>query len=175
LRAALDDDSPIVVYAAATVLWQMNDKSGEEILAEILQGDRKAALGRVGEGMHKAHEKLHDPTALVELGVELTAGGFFCPAGWGATAVIEMSKDKGAAVRAESALLLGDSTNGDSSDSLLHALEDKSWVVRAAAAEAIARHGTQREIAMLALLLKDDHAEVRYEAAAAIVRLASRM
>ena len=174
LRKALDDDSPIVVYAAATALWQMDDKSGEEILEEILQGDRKASLGRVGEGLQKAHEKLHDPAALVELGVELTAGGLFCPAGWGATAVIEMSKDKGAAVRAASARLLGDSTDADSRDTLQHALEDKSWVVRAAAAEALARHGSPREIAMLAPMLKDDHPEVRYEAAAAIVRLAPR-
>jgi HEAT repeat protein len=174
LRAALDDDSPVVVYAAATALWQLNDKSGEEILAEILQGDRKASLGRVGEGLHKAHEKLHDPSALAELGVELTAGGFFAPAGWGVTTVIELSKDKSATVRAASALLLGDSIDADSRETLKNALSDNSWVVRAAAAQAIARHGTQREIAILAPLLKDDHAEVRYEAAAAIVRLAPR-
>jgi hypothetical protein len=31
-------------YAAATALWQMNDKSGEGIFAEIVQGDRKISV-----------------------------------------------------------------------------------------------------------------------------------
>jgi HEAT repeat protein len=174
LRTALDDDSPLVVYAAATALWQMNDKSGEDIFVEIVQGDRKISGGTVSEGRHYAHEKLHDPGALAELGAEQAAGTFLGPAGWGVTLVVELAKDKGAAARAASALLLGDSTGTDSRDTLEHALDDKSWIVRAAAAEALARHGSQGNIAMLAPLLQDDRPEVRYEAAAAIVRLAPR-
>jgi HEAT repeat protein len=175
LREALDDQSAIVVYAAATALCQMDDKSGEEVLAEILSGDRKASAGRVDQGMRTAHEKIHDPKELLALGAEMTAEGLFPPAIFGVKFVEDMSKDKSAAPRAASALLLGDSTDADARDTLEHALEDGSWLVRAAAAQAIARHGTQREIAMLAPLLNDDHFEVRYEAAAAIVRLAPRM
>jgi HEAT repeat protein len=174
LRAALEDDSPLVYYAAATALWQMNDKRGEEILVEIVQGDRKISRGTVGEGLHYAHTKLHDPAQLAELGAEQAAGSFFGPAGWGVTLVVGLAKDKGAATRAASALLLGDSNDAVSRDSLEHALEDKSWIVRAAAAEALARHGSHNNIAMLAPLLKDEHPEVRYEAAAAILRLTPR-
>ncbi|HUK30245.1 MAG TPA: HEAT repeat domain-containing protein [Candidatus Acidoferrum sp.] len=174
LRAALDDESPAVVYAAATSLWQMNDNSGEEILAEILEGDRKASRKRVDQGLHAAHEKLHDPKELLALGAEMSAEGFFPPAVFGVKLVEYLSKDKAASPRAASALLLGDGTDAYAHDALGQALADNSWIVRAAAAEALSRHGTQDDIALLAPLLKDEHYEVRYEAAAAIVRLAPR-
>jgi HEAT repeat protein len=174
LREALDDQSAIVVYAAATSLCQMDDKNGEEVLAEILAGDRKASLGRVDQGMRTAHEKIHDPKELLELGAEMTAEGLFPPAIFGVKFAEDLSKDKSAAPRAASALLLGDVTDANSHNALGLALKDNSWLVRAAAAQAISRHGTQSDIAMLAPLLSDDHFEVRYEAAAAIVRLAPR-
>jgi HEAT repeat protein len=42
--------------------------------------------------------------------------------------------------------------------------------VRAAAAEALGAHGSLNDIATLAPLLNDEHKEVRYRAAAAIIR-----
>jgi HEAT repeat protein len=170
LQVALDDSSPIVSFAAAQSLLLMGDKSGLDMFMQILDGDHKVSTGIVSGGMHKVHEELHDPTALAELGAIQTAGAFLGPAGFGVAAAIEMSKDKAAPARAISAKLLADDTSDDARQTLRDALQDKSWIVRAAAAEALGVHGSANDVAALAPLLDDVHKEVRYRAAAAIIR-----
>lgn len=174
LRAALDDPSAVVSFAAAQALWNMGDKTGEDLFGEVLEGDRKVSVGIVRGGLQQAHERLHDPTALAELGAVEAAGAFLGPAGFGVSAAIEMSKDKAAPARAVSARILGQDARGGARDVLEEALQDKSWIVRAAAAEALGVHGSVNDVAKLAPLLNDDHKEVRYRAAAAIIRVTSR-
>ncbi len=82
-------------------------------------------------------------------------------------------KDKTAGVRALSAQLLGSSTGPAAREELRSALSDKSWVVRARAAEALGHNGTRQDVENLLPLLDDGHAAVKYKSAAAIVRLAS--
>jgi HEAT repeat protein len=171
LRAALDDDSAAVGFIAARALWEMGDKSGESILIEVMEGDRKASAGAVHNGLNQFHEKLHNPVALAELGAETTTGILFPPAGFGVMVVSEMTKDKASAARAISAQALGDSNDAEAHEALREALEDKSWVVRTAAAEAFGQHASQDDIAMFASMLDDSHYQVRFQAAAAIVRL----
>jgi HEAT repeat protein len=174
LRAALDDHSAVVSFAAAQALWNMADKTGEDLFLEVLEGDRKVSVGMVRGGLKQVHEELHDPTALAELGAEQAAGAFLGPAGFGVSAAIEMSKDKAAPARAVSARILGNDARGRARNVLEEALQDKSWIVRAAAAEALGVHGSVNDVANLAPLLNDDQKEVRYRAAAAIIRVLSR-
>ncbi len=61
LRVALDDDSPVVSFAAAQALWAMGDRSGASIFIQVLAGDRKAAPGIIGEHLHDMKHKLHNP------------------------------------------------------------------------------------------------------------------
>jgi len=171
LQAALDDPSAVVAFAAAKALWAIGDKSGEDLFLEVVAGDRKVSPSMIRGGLQQAHEEFHDPTALAELGAEQTAGAFFGPAGFGLTTAIEMAKDKAAPARAASALLLADDKSDSAREALRDALQDKSWIVRAAAAEAIGAHGSANDVATLAPLLDDPHKEVRYRAAAAILRV----
>ena len=43
LRNLLDDKEPQVAFTAAMTLWKMDDKSGEDILMAVVDGDRRAA------------------------------------------------------------------------------------------------------------------------------------
>jgi HEAT repeat protein len=174
LRAVLDDDSAVVSFAAARALWDMGDKSGESILVEVMDGDRKASPGAVRNGLNQFHEKLHNPMALAELSAAAGTGIFFPPAGFGVMVVEEVTKDKASAARAISAQALGGTNDAEAHEALREALEDKSWVVRSAAAEAFGQHASQDDIAMFASMLDDSHYQVRFRAAAAIVRLSPR-
>jgi HEAT repeat protein len=173
LRVALDDTSAVVRFAAAQALWTMGDRSGQDLFLEVLDGDRKVSTGIVRGGLQQVHEEMHDPKALAELGSEEAAGAFLGPAGFGIKAAIELAKDNAAPARAISALLLAEDSTQDARDVLRDALQDKSWIVRAAAAEALGVHGSVNDVQTLAPLLEDSEKKVRYRAAAAIIRVAS--
>jgi HEAT repeat protein len=51
--------------------------------------------------------------------------------------------------------------------------KDEKWLVRAAAAGAIAKRGDPKLGAAIAPLLEDENATVRYNTAAAIIRLSA--
>jgi HEAT repeat protein len=171
LQVALDDNSAVVRFAAAQALWAMGDKSGQDLFLEVLGGERKVSTGLVRGGLQHAHEEMHDPKALAELGSEQAAGYFLGPAGYGVTAAIDLAKDKAAPARAISARLLAEDESADGREVLREALQDKSWIVRAAAAEALGVHGSMSDVKILAPLLDDQEKRVRYRAAAAIIRV----
>ena len=173
LRVALDDDSPVVSFAAAQALWAMGDRSGASIFIQVLAGDRKVAPGIIREHWHDMKHKLDSPKELAAFGAEQAAAVFLGPGAFGVIAAEELMKDRTAGVRALSAQLLGSSTGPAAREELRSALSDKSWVVRARAAEALGHNGTLQDVENLLPLLDDGHAAVKYKSAAAIVRLAS--
>src|SRR5665213_695009 len=59
IRAMLDDKEPQVAFVAATTLWKMNDRSGEDILMAVANGDRSATPRLVNGAMHQANKELH--------------------------------------------------------------------------------------------------------------------
>jgi HEAT repeat protein len=174
LRTALDDESPMVRFSAAQALWAMGDRSGQDLFVEVLEGDSKVSPGIVRAGLLRVHQEMHDPKALAELGSEEAAGAFMGPAGFGLTAAIELAKDKASPARAISAHMLADETSDDAREVLRQALYDKSWIVRAAASEALGVRGTVSDVKALAPMLEDPEKKVRYRAAAAIIRVTSR-
>jgi HEAT repeat protein len=54
---------------------------------------------------------------------------------------------------------------------LVKATNDKNWIVRAAAVEAIAQRGDRSLLAHVVEKFSDKNAKVRYSAAAAVIRL----
>ncbi len=175
LRAALDDKSAAVSFTAAQALWHMGDQTGTSILAQVLAGDRGVSPGMIHSEWHDMHEQLRNPTSLAEFGAVQATGAFLGPAAFGVAALEELAKDKTAGVRALSASLLGAGT--DSGDRLLleQALKDKSWIVRAAAAEALGHAGDESDIDKLMPMMDSGHPAERYKAAAAMVRLTTKI
>jgi HEAT repeat protein len=171
LQAALDDQSAAVSFAAAQALWRMGDKSGTRILVQVLAGDRGVSPGMIQSQSHDFHEKLHDPTSMTEFGATTAAGAVFPGAGFGVAAVKELASDKNAGARAVSATLLSSGTESDDRAILEQALNDKNWVVRAAAAEALGHAGDVSDVDKLMPMLDNGHPTVKYQAAASIVRL----
>lgn len=171
LQAALDDQSAAVSFAAAQALWRMGDKSGTNVLVQVLAGERSVSSGLIQSQSHDMHEKLHDPTSLTEFGATTAAGVFFPGAGFGVAAVKELASDKNAGARAVSAGLLSSGTDSDDRAILEQALNDKNWAVRAAAADALGHAGDMSDVNKLMPMLDNGHPTVKYRAAAAIVRL----
>lgn len=153
LQAALDDQSAAVSFAAAQALWRMDDRSGTSILVQVLAGERNVSFGLMQSQSHDMYEKLHDPTSMAEFGATTAAGSFFPGAGFGVAAVKKLASDKNAGARAVSATLLSSGTDSDDRAILERALNDKNWVVRAAAAEALGHAGDSSDIDKLMPML----------------------
>jgi HEAT repeat protein len=83
----------------------------------------------------------------------------------------ELTQDRSASARAMSAILLGPDATVDSLRQLQDALNDKNWIVRAAAAQALGVSRHREQIPILQPLLQDTKPAVRCMAAAAILRL----
>jgi HEAT repeat protein len=170
LKEALEDESAEVNFAAARSLWQMGDRSGRDILCEVLMGDRKTGPGMIEGGMRDAKTKLHSPAALAKIGID-QAAGFLGPFSMGVWFAEDFMKDKGASARALSAKLLATDPDPGSTQQLELALDDKNSAVRAAAARALGERAVRDDIPRIQPLLLDSNDGVRYMAAAAIIRL----
>src|SRR5207244_366454 len=134
LRAALDDDAAEVSFSAAKALWEMGDRSGKYVLAEVLAGERKQSAGFMKQQVRDAKLTMHSPKKLAWMGAKERAGFLFGQLGYGLDIVEGMTKDTSASARALSATLLAKDRN--SLAELEDALDDKSPLVRAAAAKA---------------------------------------
>ena len=171
LENAVEDKAPEVVFAAAKALYAMGNPTGRQVLTEILLGDQKDASGFVTTSIRGAKLKLHDPKALLLLGVN-QAAGLLGPMGAGVPVAEQLLKDSQSSGKTVAALLLATDTSPESGNAVKVALGDKNWTVRAAAARAVAL----RDIAAvlsgpLLALLDDKRDEVTYSAAAAMIRL----
>jgi len=173
LRNALEDNAPEVVFAAALSLWELGDRSGRDIFVEVLDGERKTSDGLVKSNLRDARRKFSSPGGLVLMGAKEAAGALFGPLSYGIAAAAEFSKgkDKCASARSIAASILATDPSDEAARELDDALQDKNWVVRAAAAEALGKLPRQGQVSQLAPLLDDDKEAVRFMAASSIVRL----
>jgi HEAT repeat protein len=168
LREALNDKETLVVLTAAQALLSLGDKAGYEVYYAILTGERKSKPGLIA-GQEKM---LKDPKKMAEFGFEQGIGFIpFAGLGWGA--VKALTKDDVSPVRAAAAKVLANDPDPRSGEALADAAEDKSWTVRVAALEAIAKRGDRSLIPKITAALDDDKEAVRYTAAAAVLRLSS--
>ena len=166
LREVLDDQEPSVALAAAHALILMHDDDAYEVYYEVLNGQRKSGKGLIATQA----SILHDPKKMAELGFEEGIG--FVPfAGMGWAAIKEIKKDDSSPVRAAAAKVLARDPDPATTIALTDAAGDKSWLVQAAALEALAIRGDPSVIDTVKSYMSDENATVKYTAAATFLRL----
>jgi HEAT repeats len=171
LEKALDDDEPAVVLAAANALMLLKDNRAYDVYYDVLTGKARPNKGFIKEQL----KPFHDPKQVAALGFEEGIG--FVPfAGIGYEVVKRVLKSASdtSLVRAAAAKKLAHDPNPASAEALVDATEDKSWIVRAAALDAIAQRGDKSLLPKISGSLKDTRDDVRYMAAACIVHLSDR-
>ena len=167
LEAALRDQKIPVVMAAANALRELKDNaSAYEVYYGLLVGQRKTGDGLVDRQI----QTLKDPKQLAMIGVS-EGVGFIPFAGIGWDAWRTMSKKDPNPVRAVAASYLAHDPDPATGKALVNATNDKDWIVRAAAIEAIAQRGDPSLLPKVELKLYDHHPKVRYTAAAGVIRL----
>ncbi len=166
LREALDDKEPSVALSAAHALDLMHDNSAYEVYYEVLNGQRKGSKGLIGSQV----STLRDPKKMAELGFE-EGIGFIPFAGIGWAAFKEIRKDDSSPIRAFAAKALARDPDPTTTIELADAASDKSWLVRAAALEALAIRGNPSVLDTVKLSMSDEKDVVKYTAAATFLRL----
>ncbi len=170
IRNLLDDKEPQVAFVAAMTLWKMNDRSGEDILVAVVNGDRSAKAGIMNGTMHKVNKDLHHPATLARIGALQGAAMLLGPFGFGIAAIDYMRKNGGDDARVSAIEMLAQEKTAPVRNELIAALGDKDPSVRAAAAKAL---GGDRERSIPSALLPvfdDEKVPVRLTAAAAYIR-----
>jgi hypothetical protein len=170
LRALLDDNEPQVAVAAASTLWKMGDRSGEDILAAVADGERKASAGLIDSTRHTITTDLHNPSTIARIGALQGASMLLGPFGIGITAYEYIHKNGGDSARPLAIELLAQEKTKPIHDELMAALGDKDLGVRAAAAKALSDYHDKETSAAIANLLYDPKTPVRLTAAAAYLR-----
>jgi len=168
LHRLLLDPEPSVALAAASALMPSKDPEAFEVYYEILTGERKTGNGMIAE----QKKTLKDPKKLAELGVE-GGIGFIPFAGIGLTAFQTLHVDDVSPVRAAAAKMLTNDPDPESGQALVNATTDKSWLIKTAALEAIAKRGDPQLLDGILPALMDDNTAVRCTAAAAVIRLST--
>ncbi|MGD0694873.1 MAG: HEAT repeat domain-containing protein [Terriglobia bacterium] len=166
LKDALADKEPAVVLAAAHALWSLKDPAAYDVYFAVLTGKRKAEAGLVAQGM----DTLKDTKKMAEFGFE-EGIGFIPFAGMGYTAVKALRKDDVSPVRAAAAAILVNDPDPQSEQALVKASSDKSWIVRAAALDAIGKRDNPQLLPGIVHALSDEKDVVRYSGAATVIRL----
>ena len=169
LEHALSDRRMAVVMAAAHSLRELKDDStAYAIYFDVLTGERK------GDGLITQQlDTLRNPKEMAKIGFEQGIGYVpFAGIGWEAWQYTH--KKDPHPVRAMAATVLAHDPDPKTGRALLKvALNDKDWIVRAAAIEAIALRGDPALEEKIELCLFDANSHVRYTAAAAVIHLTS--
>jgi HEAT repeat protein len=163
----LNDKVPFVVLAAAHSLFLLGDR-GEvyDIDYEVLNGARKSADGFVASQI----SELRDPKAVAAMGLE--AGIGFMPFGGEAYEVYKrVRKDDVTPVRVAAAKELISDRDPKVDAALTKACSDRKWSIRGAAVYAIAKRDNPTLLTVIRPLMDDKNEIVRFEAAAAVLRL----
>jgi HEAT repeat protein len=169
LQRALSDNKIPVVMAAAQSLRELKDnESAFAVYYDLLTGGRKSSDGLIAQQI----DTLKDPKELAKIGFS-EGIGYIPFAGIGWDAYRTMHKKDPTPVRAVAATVLAHDPDPASAQALVNATEDKDWIVRAAAVEAIAQRGDASLLPKVELKFADKNPKVRYSAAAAVIRLSA--
>ncbi len=130
---------------------------------------RIQSAGFMKQQVRDAKLTMHSPKKLAWMGAKEGAGFLFGRLGYGLDMVEGMTKDTSASARALSATLLAKDRN--SLAELEDALDDKSPLLRAAAAKALGGFNNRAAITKLEALLEDKRDAARYMASSSILRI----
>jgi len=166
LTQARSDTEAEVVFATAAALLKFGDPAAYRVYYAVLTGQRKT-----GEPLVESQLKmLKDPDALARIGFEQGIG--FIPfGGIGLQVFKSFRQDNVSPVRAAAAQRLATDPDPASGRALATATSDEKWLVRASAVSAIAIRGDRSLVDAVVRRLEDENETVRFNAAAAIVRL----
>jgi len=170
VRNLLDDKEPQVAFTAAMTLWKMGDKSGEDILASVVDGERSAGPTMVHGTEHRISKDLHDPAMLARLGAMQGAAMMLGPFGFGITAFEYVHQNGGDLARVSAIEQISQERTEPIHQELVAALTDKDQTVRAAAAKALVDYHDKATSSAVYALLIDPKQPVRLTAAAAYLR-----
>jgi len=171
LRNLLDDKEPQVAFTAAMTLAKMGDRSGEDILMAVVDGDRRTQAGVLRGTEHKISRDLHNPGKLAKLGAMQGAAMLLGPFGFGLTAIEFMHQSGGDSARAAAIEQIAQEKTAPIHRELLDALKDKDAAVRAAAARALVDYHDQETQKAVYTLLLDPKDPARLTVAASYLRL----
>jgi HEAT repeat protein len=176
LKAALDDDSLEVSFAAAKALTQLGDTAGRDVLIQVLEGERKDAPGLMTNAMRDAKQKLRHPEGLFLMGAEDATGAMFGPVSMVFPAIKDTAdlKSKGAPGRAAAVAYLAKYPDEYAVQLLEWALKDDNQFVCLEAEKALGERGNAGSIEKLRPLLHDKQNIVRDMAAASVLRILAR-
>lgn len=171
MQALLNDPEPQVVFAAATTLWrQFHDRSGEDILAAIAAGDRKANPTLIHGAEHDMTRTMHSPSTMAKIGIETGAGMVLGPFGFAISAIEYARKNGGGdSARVQAINLLGEERTAGVREQMRSALDDDDAGVRAAAVRVLGSFHRTEDAKDIATLLDDAKLPVRLAAAAAYI------
>ena len=167
LRRMLDDKEPQVAYTAALTLWKLHDRSGEDILMAVVDGDRGTQPGMIHGTEHNINRELHNPAGLAKYGALQGAGILLGPFGIGIGAYEYLHKNGGDTSRVAAIEAISENHTDPIRKELIAALGDKDLGVRAAAARAVAPYHDPGVSTAIATLFLDPKPPVRLTAAAA--------
>jgi HEAT repeat protein len=169
LRACLNDKEVQVVLACTNSLYLLKDPLAFEVYYALLTEERKSSGGLVQSQL----DLLHDRKQLEKLAFE-TGIGFVPFGGMGWQAIKTIAHDDASPVRALAAERLAADPDPKSAKALADYLADKKARVREAVVEAIAKRGDTALLKAVIALLDDENDSVRFDAAAAVIRLSQR-
>lgn len=175
LKAALDDQSGEVGFAAAKSLWDMGDKTGRGFIEDVVAGQQTATDGGVKGALRRADRLRYDPKGMAILGAKEASGALLGPFNIGVIATEQLMKNNAVAVRMEALNLLAEECDDQTFKILMvAATDDKTWAEKAAAAKALGRCGRPGAIPKLEQNLSESNAAVKFMSAAAIIRLSQK-
>ena len=155
-----------VTIAAGRALVALGDPLGYAVYYAILTGERKSGAGL----FENQRRMLSDPKRIATFGFEQGVG--FIPFGGLTLGVFRsLRRDDVSPIRAASAEVLITDPDPRTTEALKRAVADNSWVVRAAAIDALGKRNDASVIPALEPALDDGREAVSYAAAAAIIRL----
>lgn len=169
IRDRLKDPEPQVVFAAASTLWKLHDRSGKAILMAVADGERSATPTLMHGASQDMNRELHNPSGLARIGVTEGASMLLGPFGFGLTAIEYMRRNGATTARAAAIDLLGQENSHDVRAELLDALTDKDPAVRAAAAKSLGQRHDATLARPIGSLFTDSKLPVRLTAAAAYI------
>ncbi len=169
LRSMLDDKEPQVAFAAAITLWKMNDRSGEDILIAVADGERSANPTIINGARENINRSLRHPGQLARFGAMEGATMLLGPFGFGIAAYEYMRKNGGDSARVSAIEELSQQKNNPIRQTLIDALTDKDVAVRAVAAKALGSYHERSVSDDLFNSFTDPKPPVRLTAAAAYI------
>jgi hypothetical protein len=171
LEAALDDNEPTVVLAAANSLMELKDANfAYDIYYGVLTGSMRTKGNPIKSEVKEQLKILHDKKKIAELGLEQGIG-FIPYGGIGYGVYKTLVKNDNSPMRAAAAKKLAHDPDPVSAEALVDATHDKSALVRVAALEAIAERGDRSLLPKVLDSLEDDKDEVRFTGAACVAQL----